>query len=576
MDSMTLKIIGLVVGFLIVLISSILLINNNKKKKLKTYIDQLEYDKNQIDCSPISPELSKIESFLKNEKLEIMYNDWTSRLDKLKKEEIPKLTDMIIEAEYSVQRVDHKSSIHKLAKLEIEVYKARTYSDNLLSEILEITTSEEKNRAIITKLKEKYRNLFRKYDNEKSEYGSISPYVKLQFENISSRFEQFEQLMEQNEYTEVTQVIKSINEMLTHMEVVVEEIPLIVMTATNLLDKKIASVQKTYEELVASGYPLDYLNVEYNIKEASKKVDDIMDRLKVLNLEDSLFELNVLMEYFDSLFNDFEKEKKNRASYEETKNQFEGSLKKLNGLVKDIFSQINELKNVYDLSTSDIDVLNGVKKELDKLNDDFKTLLDHTKNNTFAYSKLITEISGLTKKLKELENKIDNTLKSIGNMKEDEVRARQQLDEVRAILKDSRLKIRDYNLPLIPKSYFVELNEATDAIKEVVKELGKVPITISVLNTRVDTARDLVLKFYNTNKEMIKIAMFAEMAIVYGNRYRSSDKDTEKNLSYSEVLFYRGEYEKSLELTINSLNKMEAGIYEKLLQFYEERVNTKA
>ena len=34
-----------------------------------------------------------------------------------------------------------------------------------------------------------------------------------------------------------------------------------------------------------------------------------MDRLKVLNLEDSLFELKVLLDYFDSLFNDFEKEK---------------------------------------------------------------------------------------------------------------------------------------------------------------------------------------------------------------------------------------------------------------------------
>src|SRR5699024_12155518 len=93
-------------------------------------------------------------------------------------------------------------------------------------------------------------------------------------------------------------------------------------------------------------------------------------------------------------------------------------------------------------------------------------------------------------------------------MKADVVRAREQLDEVRSILKESKLKIRDYNLPVIPNTYFVELKEAGAAIKEIIKELDKKPITITTLNTRVDTARDLVLKLYMTTKELLKTAMF--------------------------------------------------------------------
>ena len=67
---------------------------------------------------------------------------------------------------------------------------------------------------------------------------------------------------------------------------------------------------------------------------------------------------------------------------------------------------------------------------------------------------------------------------------------------------------------------------------------------------------------------MVKTAMFAEMAIVYGNRYRSRVDDLDKYLKYSEKLFYRGEYKKSLEVSINSLNKVEEGIYDKLLKLY--------
>ena len=45
--------------------------------------------------------------------------------------------------------------------------------------------------------------------------------------------------------------------------------------------------------------------------EANKKIIDILDRAKILDLEDSLFDLKVLTEYFESLFTDFEKEKIN-------------------------------------------------------------------------------------------------------------------------------------------------------------------------------------------------------------------------------------------------------------------------
>ena len=79
----------------------------------------------------------------------------------------------------------------------------------------------------------------------------------------------------------------------------------------------------------------------------------------------------------------------------------------------------------------------------------------------------------------------------------------------------------------------------------------------------------MVLKLYSKTKELLKTVKFAEMAIVYGNRYRATD-EFNKNLTYSEILFYKGEYQKSLELSINCINKVEPGIYNKLLKYYED------
>jgi len=567
--------ITLIMGtvFLVAVVSIVVILNliqSHKNKKIKKRLEQLEIEKNKISSAPIMPELSKIEAFLKNEKIEVLYNDWKNRLEDIKTTDIPKVSDMLLDADYSISKMDYKNALYKIAKLEMELYKVRQNSEVLLNEIKEITTSEERNRAIITKLKANYRELYQKFSDAKQEYGEVANSINLQFENIAKRFEDFERVMENNEYTEVTAIIKAIDEMLKHMAVVVDEVPAIILMSDTVLPKRKKEALDTYNAMVKMGFPLDYLNVEYNLNEAEKKINDIKDRAKVLNLEDSLFELKILLEYFDSLFSDFEKEKNERNAYEEASSSFENRLNKMKNLLRDIFAQIDDIKTVYNLSNDDLLILNEVNEQVKTLGNDYKSLRDHTGNNTFAYSKLTKEIEMLVNRLIMLEDKLDGSLDVIGSMREDEVRARQQLEEIKSILKEAKRKVRDYNFPVIPQNYYVELNEAGEAIKEIIKELDKKPITISVLNTRVDTARDLVLKLYTTTKDMIKTAKFAEMAIVYGNRYRSNYDEVDKHLNASEVLFYRGEYYKSLELTINILNRLEPGIYNKLTKFYQD------
>ena len=304
---LTLITISIYVVAVIILVVVLNLIQNNRNKKYRNLLDKLEVEKNVIDSTPINSEISKIKSFLKNDKLDSSLSNWEERFKDIRTNQIPKITDMILEADYSLKQQDYKSTIFKIAKLEMEIYKVRTNTEVLLDEIREITSSEERNRAIIIKFKTIYRDLYDKFNANKSEFGEIANSVLLQFENISKRFEAFEVHMENNEYSEVTKIIKSIDEMLKHMQIVIEEVPSIVLMATNVIPKKISELTNMYQEMVNDGYPLDYLNVDYNVDEANKKLNDIMDRTRVLNLEDCLFELKVLLDYFDSLFNDFEK-----------------------------------------------------------------------------------------------------------------------------------------------------------------------------------------------------------------------------------------------------------------------------
>lgn len=84
MGNKTLVIITFTILTIVFIIGLICFIRSRKTKRIKKALSDLEIEKNKIDSSPIIPELAKIEAFLNNEKLEIMYNEWTMRLQKLK------------------------------------------------------------------------------------------------------------------------------------------------------------------------------------------------------------------------------------------------------------------------------------------------------------------------------------------------------------------------------------------------------------------------------------------------------------------------------------------------------------
>ena len=319
------------------------------------------------------------------------------------------------------------------------------------------------------------------------------------------------------------------------------------------------------------GYHLGYLNIDYNMEECNKNVSNILDRIRVLNLEDCMFELKTVLDYLDSIFNQFDQEKLARKSYEELLEEFSKKLKKTTKIMKDVDSQLEDLQNMYDLKEEDLEGIKEISLRLTSITKDYKNLLAESKEEDKPYSHFYKQLEMLMNLLGELEQHLDDNLKSLGSMQDDEERAREQLEEIRDLLKQCKLRIRSYKLPIIINNYFVELSDANDAINEIVKELDKKPIMIKVLNTRVDTARDLVLKLYNTTNDMIKTAQLAEMAIVYGNRYRSETNEIDKGLENAEMLYHKGSYKEALEISISTIEIMEPDFHNRLLELYGDR-----
>lgn len=555
---------------MIIIVIVLLVISNKTKKKYLAQINELERQKNLVISAGILSELNKVESLINNDDLRKKYESWQKRFNEIKNDDIPKITDLINEVQEYFETKDYANLKASIIKTEMDLNYLQTKSGILLDEIKEITLSEERNRDKITKLKAEYRNVLTTYKEDPESYSKIKTPLELQFENVDKLFASFENAMDKNAYTEAPKIVKAIDDIVSNLNEIINETKTICLYGENLIPKKIEDIKLIYKKMVQSGYNLDYLNIEYNIEEANKKIIDIFQRLNVLDVEDSIFELKTMHDYFDSLYNDFENEKVSKRLFDDYMRSIGIKLSKLEKISQELFKKVDELKYSYDLTDEEVASIIEIKDNIIDNHNSYDHIIDIFRNKTLAYSKLASEMENINNKLLKNEEKLNHTLETLSSLKDDELRAKEQLTEIEKILKDCKLKAREYKLPVVPKNYYVEFAEASLAIKEMIAELEKRPISIKVLNMRVDTARDLVLKVYNTINETTKTAKMAEMAIVYGNRYRVVNKDVDFGLTKAENSFYKGNYKICLEQAISAINIVEPGIHHKLLENFKD------
>lgn len=572
MDDKTYIILGIVYGVLaiILIVFVLVFINKNNKKKFNKLVAILERDKNLIISANILTELNKVASLINNKDLEARYNSWIKRYNQIKDVDIPSLNKRLNDLDNSLKTKKYKEIVKETGELELDIYYVKTKSEFLLNEIKEISLSESKNREIVTKLKRDYREIYLKYKNHIEDYELIKKPIELQFENIDKLLNAFEITMENNDYAEAPKIVKALGDTIGNLQIVIEDAPSIILMDKKLIPNKIENIKSLYEKMLKEGYVLDYLNIEYNITEAEKKLYDIFDRLNVLNLTDSIFELKTILSYFDSLYTDFDNEKQARRTFDDSSRKIAIKCKKLLGIIKNLSSKIEEIKYSYDLTDEEVKVIDELNLSIKAIYNDYEIIVEKYRNRTFAFSKLSKELERLNASLNEKEEKLEYTIRTLSSLKEDELRAREQLDSIKLILNNSKEKINNYKVPLIPKNYYIELSEANDAIEAMMDELDKKPIRIKVLNTRVDTARDLVLKLYKTTSDIVKNAYLAENTIVYGNRFRITTKNDEL-LGKAENLFYEGKYKESLEVAINVVALYDNNIHQKIMDLIKDK-----
>ena len=372
---------------LIVLLSYKLYKTRNKKNMLKS-IDNLNIRKNNLLSLPVLVELSKIEDIAKSEQLEEKVNDFKTRYDIIKDENLKNITDRINELDNFVDVRDREGFYNSFSEIELDLYGVETSLDSILSEIKDIASYEEKYRAIVIKLKNKYRILDKQFKEKENLYEDISEIIKIQFENIKKRFKDFDKVMEEKLYNEVILVVRSIDTMVDHLAIVLNELPDIMLLINDIIPLRIKDLQDEYEKLDKEGFPLLYLNIEGTINDVNKRCNDIYDKCRVLNITDSLFDLNNILSYLDNLFDEIEKEKTEKVEFELLNKEVSSKISSFENTMKSTYDQLDDIKELYDLKEKDLDIIEDINLSLLVDIKEYKKIISMVKERKTAYSNI--------------------------------------------------------------------------------------------------------------------------------------------------------------------------------------------
>ncbi len=546
-------IISLIIIFVIALVIFLFFfLRRRKKNKLISGINDLEYKKNELDGLPILTELAKIEEIAKSEQLEEKVTEFKERYS-VAKERLSKITDQLVTLDEYVSNREFKEYYDKYSEIEAELYEIEEEENNILEEIEDIASYEEKYRDIVTKLKVRYRTLEKVYSNKEESFGDIKKVIKMQLENIEKRFADFDLVMEEKLYNEVILVVKSIDTMIDHLGIVMDELPDILLLLNDLIPGRIEDLKVEYDRMVEEGYPLEYLDFPANVEKIEKHKNDIYDRAKVLNIDDSLFDAKVILEYLDNLFKDLEVERNAKKTFDVNNEEFAKRLKTIDTAIKDVYNQMDDIKSLYGLKESDLEVIDNLSLKTSSLNKDYKKLLREVKKGKNSYVKENIDFNVLINNLDRLSDEVDRSIKSLGSMYEDEMRARDELQSMNELLVKCRSRIRGYKLPIVPDDFKVEVSEAEEALEAVKQELESKPIVIKTLNMRVETAHDLIFKLNIRTNNLIKYIYFTELMVVYSNKFKK-EMDLSEDLSKVEYLYSQGEYKESYDLCLKIMD----------------------
>ena len=540
--------------FLVILIVFIL-VNNAKKAKIAKQIEDINVRFNAINSIPLAFKLNKAQAMAKRnkdtaEKIESYYKQYEDT-----QHHINSINDMLDE-------IDDDFGNHNYKNLKSLISETEDFISETEKEVAEIdkfleqfSDKENKQREFSSRLKERYLVLKMKINENSNLFSIAYEGVVRKLEEIEDMFSQSEEWLYANDYVKAEEILQNIDSEINNIKDACAVLPELVKQAKGMLPVLLEEIDRQYALARQRGVYLEHLNIDARVEGIKKKLNEITKDLMNVKVEGQKKALEDGKKELEDLLNNIDLETKD---YNQVKTLSEDVAKSINN-IKFLLNYIN---TAYQKDSKRFD-MNEAKTLLDKCDSNIKinqsrqiALLGSFDHNELPSSKIKNEFSDLLKVCQEDEEKLSAFKKKVDKNTNDEQRAKTQLIKLQVVLNEIEVKVEEYHLPAIAASYKEDLKKGRDKVNKIKELLEEIPLNIDELNKVLDESIDYIYTFYNNVNNIVGMAIMVENAIVFGNKYRSTYPEVDRDLSNAEFSYINGEYTKALTMAISCMETL--------------------
>ncbi|MBR4421220.1 MAG: hypothetical protein IKS69_01640 [Erysipelotrichaceae bacterium] len=560
--------IAIAAGIVLLLIMLIVMIRKGHKKRLKKELDDLYVRFNDVKTVPIAFKLSKAQIMAKrNKDTSESVAEYYRRYEETEKH-ISELQEQLNDVEDSLNSTSYKEALQSLQAVAENMSDCEKEIKDIDVFLEAFSKKEDEQRDYSVKLKEKYRVV-------KSTIDKNSQLLSIAYEGFVNKLKECEELfsaseeaMMSSEYGLAQDDLEKIEKILEDIKTNANAVPTLVKDTKGVIPLMLDETKRELALTKQRGVYTDHLQIEERIEEIerslSSDVKNIMEantegvKKNVAHAKDVINELNEILadenkayrqakETNDKAYEhlaDMEKvENYVRVAYEKDSDRYGLSI------VSDTLDQIKENIAVYRQQYTDISAdLSAADRPSAALLESADDLYEHIENDKkalYAYKSIIDKST------------------------DGEQRAISQLTKLQLVVCEVEAKLAEYSLPAIDDSYKDDLARAHGYIDRLRSELEIIPIDVDKLNELLAEAIDFIYKFYNNINNVVGMGVMVENAIVFGNRYRSTYPEIDRELSKAEFQYLNGEYTKALKTAITCMETLfPESIDEKIMENY--------
>ena len=543
------------VALVIAIIVLVVVIKRSQKKQLKKMVDDLYVRFTAIKTVPLAFKLSKAQAMAKrNAETSASVEKYYSRYEDVEKH-INQVQDLLNNVDDSIATSSHKEALEAI-KIATENLEDCENEVKAIDEFLEeFSKKENEQREYSSELKEKYR-VVKTTINKNAQVLSITYDGFLdKLKRCEDLFSSSEEYMYASDYGSAQIDLEEIEKLLEDIKSNANAVPKLVKDAKGVLPIMLDETKRELALTKQRGVYTEHLQIDNKIDMIEKQLNDDVKSLMAADTNGIKEHLNEAKDILNVLNEQLADENKAFVLAKDTNDKaYEHilDLEKVENYVRIAYDKDSARFGLEDLK----EMLRNQRDNIEKYKEEYSSISADLSDNSRSSSDLLEAAQNLNDKV-DADLKNLYTYKTIIDKSNDgENRAMTQLTKLQLVVSEVETKIAEYALPSIDESYKVDLKKSRDYIEKIREATQQIPINIDELNALLDESIDFIYKFYNNINNVVGMGIMVENAIVFGNKYRSTYPEIDRELSKAEFQYLNGEYTKSLRTAISCMETL--------------------